>query len=215
MSGFFPTTPLFMSIPDDPCETSRMKRILAPILLLTLLFPSLAYGLTMDDLVERDGLYYKKFTEVPFTGKTTGQKQGSFKNGKKNGPWFIYWENGQLWEKGIYKDGKEHGPRVVYYSTGQLGSKGTYKNGKRDGPWVHYHGDGQLSSKETHKDGKSNGPFVRYWDNGQLYSKGTYKNGKREGPWAHYLKNGTKRFTRHVYGVDEGSGTYKNGVKVK
>jgi hypothetical protein len=53
-----------MSIPDDPCESSRMKRLTATILLLTLLFPALAYGVTMDDLVVRDGLYYKKFTEV-------------------------------------------------------------------------------------------------------------------------------------------------------
>ena len=49
-----------------------MKHRLAPIVLLTLLFPSLAYGLEMEDLVVRDGLYYKKFTEIPFTGRVTG-----------------------------------------------------------------------------------------------------------------------------------------------
>ena len=59
-----------------------MKRILAPILLLTLLFPALAFGVTVDDLVERGGLYYKKFSEVPFTGKVTGREQGAFENGK-------------------------------------------------------------------------------------------------------------------------------------
>jgi hypothetical protein len=63
-----------------------MKRILAPILLLTLLFPSLAFGETMNDLVEREGIFYKKFTDVPFTGKTTGDEQGSFRNGKEDGP---------------------------------------------------------------------------------------------------------------------------------
>ena len=36
-----------------------------------------------DDLVERDGLFYKKFTDVPFTGEVTGQKQGRLKNGEK------------------------------------------------------------------------------------------------------------------------------------
>jgi hypothetical protein len=48
-----------------------MKHILAPIVLLTFLFPSLAFGVTMDDLVKRDGIHYKKFSDVPFTGKTT------------------------------------------------------------------------------------------------------------------------------------------------
>ena len=49
-----------------------MKRFLTPILLMVLLFPSLALGeeVTMDDLVEREGIYYKKFTDVPFTEKT-------------------------------------------------------------------------------------------------------------------------------------------------
>jgi len=62
-----------------------MKRFLAPILLLVLLFPTLALGgeVPLDDLVLReiDGLYFKKFTEVPFTGKVTGKEQGSVKDG--------------------------------------------------------------------------------------------------------------------------------------
>jgi len=37
----------------------------------------------LDDLVKREGLHYKKFTDVPFTGKVTGERQGSFKNGKR------------------------------------------------------------------------------------------------------------------------------------
>ena len=55
-----------------------MKHILAPIFALVLLFPSLALGDTVDwdGLVERDGIYYKKFTDVPFTGEVTGQRQG-------------------------------------------------------------------------------------------------------------------------------------------
>jgi antitoxin component YwqK of YwqJK toxin-antitoxin module len=84
-----------------------MKRLLAPILLLTLLFPALAFGETMDDLVETDGFYYKKSTEVPFTGKTTGKIQGSFKNGKKDGPWVGFHQNGNVNEKltGTFKNG--------------------------------------------------------------------------------------------------------------
>ena len=84
-----------------------MKRILAPIILLTLLFPALAFGEQYDDLVERDGLYYKKFTEVPFTGKITGIYQGSFRNGKKHGPWVSYNLDGTIYQSltGTYKNG--------------------------------------------------------------------------------------------------------------
>ncbi len=108
-----------------------MKRLFAPILLLTLLFPSLAFGETMKDLVERDGLYYKKFTHVPFTGKVTGKNQGKIRKGKKDGRWVTYHRNGQLMEKGTYKDGKLDGPWIAYYDNGQLNYKATYKNGKK------------------------------------------------------------------------------------
>jgi hypothetical protein len=49
-----------------------MKRILAPILLLTLLFPALAFGETMDDLVVREGIHYKKSSDVTSKGGNTG-----------------------------------------------------------------------------------------------------------------------------------------------
>jgi len=65
-----------------------MKRLLfAPIILVTSLVASLALGLELGDLVERDGLSYEKFTNVPFTGEVTGLEQGGFLNGKREGLW--------------------------------------------------------------------------------------------------------------------------------
>ena len=132
-----------------------MNRILAPVLLMVLLFPALALGeeITIDDLVEREGLIYKKFTEVPFTGKTTGQIQGSFKDGVADGPWVEYWDNGQLQSKIFFKNGEKEGPSVWYYDDGQVWQKGDYKNGKAKGPWVVYHDNGQLRDKGDHKNG--------------------------------------------------------------
>jgi len=88
-----------------------MRHILSPILLVVFLFPSLALGETVkwDDLVYRDGLHYKKFTEVPFTGKVTGKKQGKIRNGKRDGPWVSYNEDGTIDPKytGTFKDGEK------------------------------------------------------------------------------------------------------------
>ena len=122
---------------------------------------------TIDDLVEREGIYYKKFTDVPFSGKVTGIEQGTFKNGKKEGPWVSYWENGQLKMKGDYGDRGREGPWVSYWENGQLEMKGDYRDRGREGPWV------------------------SYWENGQLEMKGDYKNGKTEGPWVGYNEDGT------------------------
>ena len=88
-----------------------MRHILTSVVLLVLLFPALAVGgeVKFEDLVITDGLHYKKFTEVPFTGKVTGQYQGRIKDGKKHGPWVSYLDNGQLLGKGTYKDGERDG----------------------------------------------------------------------------------------------------------
>ena len=51
-----------------------MRHILTSVFLVVFLFPSLALGVEIDDLVERAGLFYEKFTDVPFTGEVTGER---------------------------------------------------------------------------------------------------------------------------------------------
>ena len=109
----------------------------------------------MDDLVKRGGLYYKQFTDVPFSGKVTGKNQGSFKNGERDGAWISYRKNGQLLSEGNYKNGQQEGSWVIYHENGQLLYKGNFKNGKKEGAWVRNHSDGTLSKTltGTFKDG--------------------------------------------------------------
>ena len=112
-----------------------MNHILTSVVFVVLLFPALALGeeVTMDDLVERDGVYYKKFTDVPFSGKVTGRGLGQIKNGEKEGPWVRYYDDGQLYQKGNYKNGKKEGPWVGYSTDGSVwkGLTGTFKNDKK------------------------------------------------------------------------------------
>ena len=61
-----------------------------------------------NDLVQRKGIYYKKFTDVPFTGAVE-----------------EYFDNGSLHWKEIYKDGKDDGVWEVYYKNGGLRVKQT------------------------------------------------------------------------------------------
>ena len=79
-------------------------------ILLTIIFLSLlssSCSTPSEDLVVRDGLYYKKFSEVPFSGKVTGLRNGSIKNGKAEGEWVVYDWDGILNEEttGTYKNG--------------------------------------------------------------------------------------------------------------
>ena len=178
--------------------------------LLTIIFISLlsspSWSENFGDLVKRDGLFYKKFTDVPFSGEVTGDDQGSVKNGEKDGAWISYYRNGQLRNKINWKNGKRDGAWVVYHENSQLRTKGNYKNGKYEGAKVDYYENGQLSSKGNHKNGKSEGAWVYYYENGQLAQKGNQKIGKMEGAWVAYQRDGTvwKKWT----------GTFKNDVKI-
>ena len=56
----------------------KLFKTLLTILVISLL-SSPSWSVTVFDLVERNDLYYEKFTNVPFTAKITGQEQGSIK----------------------------------------------------------------------------------------------------------------------------------------
>jgi antitoxin component YwqK of YwqJK toxin-antitoxin module len=185
-----------------------MKTLLTLLTCLFLLSPNVVLSETVkyEDLVERNGLFYKKSSDVPFSGKVTGKRKGLLHHGKKEGPWVVYWDNGQEHFKTEYRDGKKHGLDFGYHRNGHLSSFGNYTNDKQDGPWVVFWKDDRLWMKGEYKHGKQEGPWVVYWSNGQLGSRGQYKNGRLEGPWINFKRDGSimKKWT----------GTFKDGEKV-
>ena len=96
------------------------------------LVSSPSWGVAFEDLLQRNGLYYEKFSAVPFTGEVDeGFHRGTFKNGKSEGSWERYHFNGQLYIKGNFKNGKREGYWEIYNSDGSVWKEltGTYKNG--------------------------------------------------------------------------------------
>ena len=123
-----------------------------PLVLMSLVsFPS--WGLTMDDLVVRAGVYYKKFTTDPFTGAVFGTKSGKFENGKKVGRWVYYYSNGHPKEIVYYQNGKKYGFSEWHNEEGQFTGKGNYKDGKEEGLWKFNDENGQLTLKVKFKNG--------------------------------------------------------------
>ena len=150
------------------CQSFCMRKLTITFLTIVFCLTSsvvLSETVTPTDLVKRNGIYYKKLTDKPYSGYAKGKskygffEEGSFNNGKQEGIWKYYWANDLLGEKGTYKDGKQEGIWKSYDENGQLAVKGTYKNDKLHGVMIKYH------------------------KNGQLYQKGTFKNDKRDGVW--------------------------------
>ena len=81
-------------------------------------------------------------------------------NGKREGYWEEYYDNGKLMYKGNYKDGKLCGYWEYYFSSGKIYFKGSHKDGIRDSYWERYYSNGKLMHKGNYKDGKLCG----YWE---------------------------------------------------
>ena len=121
-----------------------------------------------DQLVERDGIYYKVNSQTPFTGR------------------FYEYYFGDSWD--TYKEGKrvytEH-----YYENGQLHFKGTYMGGDGSGFKEMYYKNGQFSSRLDYIDGVLQGDiYIAYDENGQI--RDAWKLTDGEPDFSYSIKNG-------------------------
>ena len=76
-------------------------------------------------------------------------------DGRKQGIWYEYHDNGELFFKGNYINGEKEGHWEFYYDNGKLDCKGSYVNNLRDGIWEEYGWkNGKLIEKNLFKDGE-------------------------------------------------------------
>ena len=103
-----------------------MKRI--TFLIISVVF-MVGCSKTIDEknLINRDGIKYKKNKEKPFNGKTVStydnnqkELEGFYKNGKKDGQFTYWFKNGKKLKEGIYKDGKQDGKWTYYNEDGSI-----------------------------------------------------------------------------------------------
>ncbi|WP_462429777.1 toxin-antitoxin system YwqK family antitoxin [Fusobacterium varium] len=91
----------------------------------------------LSSLESKDGVFYEKGVEEPFTGKVTAK----YPDGKKMME--SYWKNG-----------KQDGKQKQYYEDGKIKIEGTFKNGKADGVIKVYDTTGKVILQEEWKDGE-------------------------------------------------------------
>ncbi len=70
--------------------------------------------------------------------------KGSIKDGKREGLWQAWYENGNLWSEAEYSKGINNGKSVTYFESGKVRYEGLYKEGKKVGDWKYYDEDGKL-----------------------------------------------------------------------
>jgi len=170
-------------------------------LLLIVLFISFGYSQSINDekLIKKGRKKYHPDTNELYSGKVFknrmgGEKdfEGSYKDGKKDGLWTVWYENGQKKEEGTYKDGESDGLVTSWYENGQKKYEGNYKqdalgNGIPDGLVTSWYENGQKKYEAKYKDGKKDGLWTVWYENGQKKKKELTRMEKRFLP-----KGGTK-----------------------
>ena len=80
----------------------------------------------------------------------------------------VYNNKSQLKFEEKFKDGKRDGLYKEWYENGQLRVEINHKDNKREGLWKMYYENGQLKRVENFKDGTQIGAFRNWHENGQL-----------------------------------------------
>lgn len=103
--------------------------------------------------------------------------------GRKQGPWKVFYRDGNLRAEGAYQDNLKVGTWKYYYRDGKLEQTGNYIAGKPNGTWNWYFPTGDLLREEEYLNGLEDGLSIEYSDSGTVIAQGEYIDGFKEGAW--------------------------------
>lgn len=129
---------------------------------------------------------------------------GMERDGKREGPWRTYDENGVLQSEVYYESGLREGPFTQWFDDGKLMCRGTFSKDRETGSYESFHASGAPFSTGQMLRGKQHGLWVHQAEDGRIVSELTYVNGVLEGPCSYYT-NGVLDTAR--------SGIYSKGKK--
>lgn len=149
--------------------------------------------------------------------------------GRKQGCWAKYYQNGNPAYKAYFVDGRPVGKvirfyekkgtkkvemyygqnpdrvkAIHYFKNTNIAAEGYYKHKKRDSVWKFYDRkeQGQLVEKLHYEEGKKEGVSKTFYDDGEPSEILHWEDGVRDGPWKQFFANGRVKLETTY---DEGS----------
>ena len=137
------------------------------------------------------------------------ERKNEYENGKiKDGLRKNYHWNGRLWNRANYTNGKINGLWEEFRDDGTLGMKVMMKDGEAEGLWEVFYDNGQIYYSHNYKNGiKEDGIFTFFHDNGQVKSQGEIRDGKKNGLWEYLNKDGSLE-KRYIFRDDYVTSTF-------
>jgi antitoxin component YwqK of YwqJK toxin-antitoxin module len=151
-----------------------------------------------SQLEERDGLWYVKGGETPYSGPVAGDDgpTGEMKDGRRTGTWIWTYEDGEKQFEMVY----DNGTRIKgtgWHANGKIESEMAFKDGIPNGPRRSWDDEGHLRHEEFFVDGKRNGRETVRDQNGAVLYTADYKDGEPDGEVVWWYADGTPRWTTH------------------
>ena len=136
----------------------------------------------MTKRVRKNGLYKRYFDN----GKQLSEE--NYNDGKLEGKWTYWYENGQLKLKGNFK------PYEVLPEDERWERSSPYRFPARDskhGKWTEWYENGQKKREQNYECGRVIGKWTSWYENGNKKSEGFYKGlHGRYGEWKFWHSNG-------------------------
>ena len=195
-----------------------MKKILS-VLSIILLLPFFSNAQSSGDTINRldsanikqgHWIIYNKTKKLPDYTDDQMVEEGVYVNGKKEGVWRQYWNNGKVKSETTYKNNLQSGSAKIYYKNGSISEEGTWIGGKWDGSYKLYYENGNLSYEWNYVNGKREGQQKYYFENGKVLYDGSWKGGNESGVLKEYNEDGQLLAEKNYNDgkIDEGASKY-------
>lgn len=149
------------------------------ILFILLIASFISYGkmrkVDSSQLLDKNGVSYVKREASPFTGMAIYNKDREFyANGKPNGKWLTFYENGKIKSIENWRNGFLNGKYVLYKEDGSKIFETSYLNGDDNGTFKLYHNNGRPHIVGYFVKGNPSGTWNYYDDKGKLIGVNNY-----------------------------------------
>lgn len=118
--------------------------------------------------------------------------EGRIIDGKREGMWRYYYENGNIWGSLMFEEDEPTGKGTLYHDKKESTSKAqaTFEDGKIEGTYLEFYTNNEPKSNIKFSDGKPDGEAKFFYDSGNIKIEGEYKDGMKKGKWKHYTETG-------------------------
>lgn len=130
--------------------------------------------------------------KIYYDDTTTIKAEGRVINGKPDGLWRNYFEDGRIMCAITYEDGMANGIAMFYFDDDKQTTRVelTFEDDKIVGAYREFYENGNRKALLSFNEGVPDGDAEFYYDSGVIKIEGQYKDGVKQGKWKHYTETG-------------------------